>query len=188
MSKITGYARQDEPKWLYIGIALLLLLVCSVLFFGGRTVYRWLGKVRAAQLTAAKEKPAEVKTAKPSVEAKTAAEPAGKAGDVTVERIVFSTGIDESNQPVDDLSELAAADAGTLYCCTRIKCAKAQTVKHVWLRPDGKVAADISLGLGVQTVDTYSYVSLYGAPKGLWRLEVRNSRDEVIARKAFQVN
>lgn len=179
MSKITGYARQDEPTWLYISLALLALGVIAALLYGGSAFYRWAESGSAARLKAAATKPAEIKVAQPAVEIKTG---------VTVERITFTSELDEDNQPTDDLSELAAADTNTLYCSTRIKSDKAQTVRHVWLRPDGKIAADITLHLGTQTVDTYSYISLYGAQKGAWQMQVRNERDEVVAGKTFKIS
>ncbi|MFA5112873.1 MAG: DUF2914 domain-containing protein [Candidatus Margulisiibacteriota bacterium] len=188
MSKITGYARQDEPTWLYISLALLALGVIAALLYGGSAFYRWVESGSAARLKAAETKPAEIKVAQPAVEVKAAVGPAGALGGVTVERITFTSELDEDNQPSDDLSELSTADTNTLYCSTRIKSDKAQAVRHVWLRPDGKIAADITLHLGTQTVDTYSYISLYGAQKGDWQMQVRNERDEVVAGKTFKIS
>jgi hypothetical protein len=188
MSKITGYARQDEPKWLYFAIALLALGAVGLFMISGSALYRWAESGSAARLQAAENKPAELKVPEPAPELKAAIGPAGELGGITVERLTFTSGLDESNQPTDDLSELSLAETNTLYCATRIKSDKAQVVRHVWLRPDGKIAADITLNLGPQTVETYSYISLYGAPKGVWQMEVRNERDEVVARKTFKLS
>jgi len=189
MSKITGYARQDEPKWFYFALALLALGVALLFLFGGSAAYRWAESGSAERLKAAEQKPAEIKVAELAVDVKTAVGPAGELGGVTVERITFTSELNEGSQPTDDLNELATADYSTLYCCTRIRSAKIPlTVKHVWLNPDGKVAADITLHLGGQTVDTYSYISLYGAKRGVWELQVRNERDEVVARKTLTIS
>jgi hypothetical protein len=188
MSKITGYARQDEPKWLYIGLTVLALVVCSLFYFGGKAVYRWIESGSAARLKAEEAKPVEVPIPQPAVELKAAIGPAGKVGGVAVERMTFTSGLDENNQPTDDLSEVSPAETETLYCSTRIKSDSTRTVRHVWLRPDGKIAADITLHLGAQTVDTYSYISISGAAKGKWELQVRGEKDEVIARKTVQLN
>ncbi|MCU0641951.1 MAG: DUF2914 domain-containing protein [Candidatus Margulisbacteria bacterium] len=188
MSKITGYARQDEPKWFYLGLLTMALIICAGLYLGGKLVYCWVESGTAARLQAAEQKPSELKVAAPAPALKAAIGPAGELGGVRVERMTFTSGLGEANQPLDDLSEILAGKLETLYCATRLTSDRAQTVRHVWLRPDGSEAAQIELHLGPQTVNTYSYKNIYGGQRGAWEVQVRNEKDEVIARKSFTLN
>jgi hypothetical protein len=180
MTRLTGYARQEEPKWLYALLVLIVLLIIVLIFWGFSAVYSWL------ESQAGKQPAVSVTTATTLATTKEAAAPivVNNNSGLAVEAITFSSGVSEDNQPVDQLDTVDLQQTGTLYCFTRISSAAIpQKIKHVWLAPDGHIVAEIELTLRNRPAVTYSYVSLYGGKKGRWQFQVRTADGTVVARK-----
>ena len=203
MTIIKGYALRQPPKWPYFlamavvvlgGFAILIGVipaeenkpVPSTAIVGTAEAISTSSQATTSSttVTTATTLPKVTATTQPVVSSVLPA-----AGDVTrVARIVFASRIGDYNQPTDNLTEVAAGQTGTLYCYTKITCPNPpETVHHVWLAPGGKVFFDIPLTLRNQTADTYSYISLSGEQPGIWELQVRNARGEVLAKRAISV-
>ena len=182
MTRLTGYAKKDEPKWFYALVLLLVLVVVLAGLFGFSAFYRWLERQVES---AGQPKPTTTTTTPASASPETAA--VSRSG-ITVEKIVFTSAIDEANQPTDDLLALSPGEVGTLYCYTRISSQQLpQVISHVWVDPGGAEVAEIKLTLTKRQADTYSYISLYGAKSGSWELQVKDASGGMIGRKSFIV-
>lgn len=199
MTRLTGYARQEAPKWLSALIVVIVLLAIVLIFWGFSAVYNWLENkgseepvdtsttITSTTIVSTTVIPVTT-TLRPAKEAAVSLPVKDNSG-LKVEAITFSSGIDEANQPVDQLESVNLKETGTLYCFTRISgAAVPQKIKHVWLAPDGHVVAEIELTLRTRPAVTYSYVSLSGGRRGRWQFQVRTMAGAVVARKDFLAN
>ena len=188
MTRITGYARQNEPKWFHFSVIILAVIVISAALYAFFAVYSWmesesLNKLQAE--TVSTTTIAIIASAESTTTTTTTMLIAANAA-VAVDKIVFSSGISESNQPVDDLSEISLKESRPIYCHTRVNCSVVPTViRHVWINPSGTVAADIELPISRRPADTWSYSSQPGTKPGKWEFQVRTVKDEVVARRGF---
>jgi len=185
MTKITGYARKKEPKWLYWIAAAAAFAVVGSGIFGVYLISRWVEDIGVTKHEMVEIKLPTVSTL-PVAEIKTLPKMTSLSGDVQVERIVFTSEINDKNQPTDDLENISIAENGVIYCYTRINASSPpQVIRHVWVAPDGRVAAEIKLNLSNRTTDTWSYISLYGTRPGKWELQVKDSKDQILAKRGF---
>lgn len=175
MTKIAGYASRSEAKWPYVLVITLILLaaVAVLLAFipeGGEKT-----PVKEAKKSKPISQPA-------TPEAKPVIENAG----IKVEKIVFTSELDDSNQPTDELENISLKENGTVYCYARISSSgDSRSIRHVWINPAGAVVADVKLNVSSRPHDTYSYISLYGAKAGKWELQVRTVDDQIVAQRGF---
>ncbi|MFA4844763.1 MAG: DUF2914 domain-containing protein [Candidatus Margulisiibacteriota bacterium] len=187
MTQFTGYARKPEPRWFNIGLMVLvivaIILVWSLYYAAGQWFEHLTTSAPAAPTTTL-------------LAVKAAAQPADQvgpilaaAGSIKVERLVVASGVDENNQPVDDLVEISLAENSTVYCFSRQATATVpMAFKHVWVGPSGQVAAEINLAMSRSPSNTYSYVNLAGARKGHWEVQVRDGVGNIAGRRGFAVD
>jgi len=200
MVRFTGYVKKEDPKWLSILFYAIVILLAIAIIFGITYLAQWFGTVseRKAELaetstttsttimTTTISIPTTTVTVSILKGAGTLEELAAKA-DVSVEKIVLTSKI-ESNLPTDNLENISTTEHGTVYCYTRINCSVIpQAIKHVWVDPSGSTFAEIKLNITRNTVDTWSYVSLYGSETGNWQVQVRKINDELITKRDFTV-
>jgi hypothetical protein len=184
MTKITGYVRQREPKWLYISMIILAVVIISAALFAFSAVYSWLENESMKKLQAETMRTTST-TIAASMETTTTRLIAVNAA-VAVEKIIFSSGTNEKNQATDDLAEIPLKESGMVYGHTRVNCSAVPAViRHVWINPSGYVAADIKLTISRRPADTWSYISLLGTKPGKWEFQVRTVNDEVAAKRGF---
>ncbi len=88
--------------------------------------------------------------------------------------------------PVDRV-EVYPAQAGKLYCFTRIEGAVAETsVDHVWLY-QGREMARVTLPVRAATWRTYSSKNILPEWKGDWEVQVVDAEGTMIASVPFRV-
>ena len=185
MPKITGYARRPESRWpLIAGILLSLFLLIIVIILLSPTEKSLQESTEPKpQLKEEKQKAQTVITGEVEI---MATGEAATSSDIKVEKIQFTSEIDESNQPVDELSRVSLKEHNTVYGYTKILSGTVpQAIKHVWLDPSGKVFASIDLNITGKVQDTWSYISLSGARTGRWELQVKKINGEIIAKANF---
>lgn len=104
---------------------------------------------------------------------------------IKVDNIAVCTAV-ENRQPVGTDS-VFSADAGKLYCFTKLTSQKDITeISHVWLY-DGKKMAKIDLPVKAKTWRTWSAKTILPAWKGNWRVDVQNSKGDVISSLTFRI-
>ena len=189
MVRFAGYARKKEPKWPYVMITLAVLLVVIIVIFIASAVTSWLeseinkpvtttttsttnttvsSSTTSTTLAAAKIttttttiKPAPQKTGNISAPAVVAAAASSTTG-IKIERIVVASAMN-GNLPADDLSKLSAGEFSQVYCYISLTNAGAsQPIKHVWIAPSGRVAAEIDLTARSGASATWSYINITG--------------------------
>ena len=200
MSKIIGYTSKKDPKWLYIVLSLLGIIILFTLIFIITLARDWIeSEVNKRSLAATTTKTLSVSTTTTVVKvviptttlAVKKSEPVqteeNEAG-ITVEKIVFASDID-GNLPADNLDQVSAAEQGKIYCYTRVNSQTLpQVIHHVWIDPDGQSFADIELDLSHNPADTWSYISLAGEKTGDWELQVQTTDGTVLAKRNFKVS
>lgn len=181
MTKITGYARQKEPKWFYTLLISAVLLVIVIGIIAVAAIYSWMENESVRRIQTETTRPAVTTT----ILSREAEKPILTVGNVpvTVEKIIFTSGIDEQNHPVDDLAEVSLKENGMVYCYTRINSMVVpQEIRHVWINPSGAVAADIKLNISRRPADTWSYISLMGTKPGKWEFQIKTADGKVIGK------
>ena len=185
MTRIYGYAKQKEPKWINFLLWAAIIVGVVIAIFVVAVIANWMEGVG--------QKWPEVKELKiPAVaviitlEARKTEVMTGESGDILVEKIVVTSKVDESNLPTDALDNFPLKDHPTVNCYTRINSPVIPTtIRHVWVDPAGAVLADIKLNIVNRPADTWSYKTLYGTKPGRWEVQVRKENDEIIARREF---
>ncbi|MBN3032858.1 MAG: DUF2914 domain-containing protein [Candidatus Saganbacteria bacterium] len=200
MVRFAGYARKRQPKWPYALIAVTILLSLIVIIFIASAVTGWLESeinkpvvttttttTTTTTVSSTTTTTAAAATTSTTVTSPTAQAAPGGAGGASVSRIVVASGLGDDRLPVDDLTEASASGHPTLYCYIRYRCdSPPQTVRHVWLAPGGKTAAEIELTLKNQSGATWSYIDIAGLPVGEWAVEARAADGTVLARRPFK--
>lgn len=198
MVRFTGYAKKREPKWPYALIALIVVLIALVVLYIASAITSWLeneiNKPPAAATSSTSTSTSSSTTVsvtsttlaeEPVEEASVVPDEEGSGG-IRLDQIVISSGVDESNQPVDDLPQISVNEYANVYCFTRLTCdAPPQTIRHVWLAPGGRVAAEIELTLRNRNAATWSYINIAGMKTGQWEVRVEKSDGTIIGRKSF---
>ncbi len=104
------------------------------------------------------------------------------AGKITVEEMVFATGVD-ARMPVGVAGEFDAATS-RVVCWTKIAAQSPPvTVRHVWHR-EGKRLLEVPLTVNYPAG---RYWSIKNVTSGEWRVDVVNEAGEVLGSKAFVV-
>jgi len=112
------------------------------------------------------------------------ASPVPAVGNIAVEKIIFTKGVTEDNQPTDNIVEIPKFRTPRLYCYTQVNAEVIpQVIYHAWIAPDGKQIADIGLTVKSQPAHTWSYIDLAGQKSGSWKVEIRDSSGNVLATK-----
>jgi hypothetical protein len=79
------------------------------------------------------------------------------------------------------------ADTGRLYCLSRIgNIARSTQVRHKWYR-EGEERFRISLPVRPPSWHTYSMVHISGADIGRWRVEISDSRGNILKTLFFEI-
>lgn len=181
----TGYAKRPQPRWPYILIAtvvFLLLLTGFIIFISSEsTVPKVETTTTTTTTTSITTSITTLTTLTPTLTVES------QTREIWVERIGITSGVDNRNQPVDNLSKVSSKEGGLVYCYTRIHCSPPQVVRHVWFDPDGREFAEIRLNISTSSQDTWSYVSLYGARTGKWQVQVKTEKNEIVAKRDFIV-
>ncbi len=104
---------------------------------------------------------------------------------IEVENMAVCTSV-ENRQPVGTDS-VFKADAGKLYCFTKLKSeTDSLEISHVWFYQD-KQMAKINLPVKAKTWRTWSAKTIMPAWKGNWRVEVQDSKGNIISSKSFRL-
>lgn len=181
MVKIAGYARQKEPKWFYTLLISAVLFVIVIGVIAVAAIYSWMENESVRRIQAETTRPAVTTT----ILSREAEKPAliVRSFPITVEKIVFTSEINEHNQPVDDLASVSLKEKGMVYCYTRVNSRVVpQEIRHVWINPSGAVAADIKLNISRRRADTWSYISLLGTKPGRWELQIKTADGKVVGK------
>ena len=196
MVRFAGYAKKEDPKWVslvvYAGIFILVLAV----LFGLSLLGQWTGN-----LLERKNEPTTSSSSTSSTAAisstTTIAAPAASITPITTTTLSISTTIAPKKSLKDVISkggvtveriEVSSQTAGRIYCYTDLTSSTVpQTVKHVWLRPDGSVYADIELTVSKAAANTWSYITLTNTVPGTWQVQVRDAGNNVIGERSFEI-
>jgi hypothetical protein len=102
--------------------------------------------------------------------------------DLTVEKIVVATGV-EDREPVGEATEFDAS-VGRVYCWTKVLAHEVpDEIRHVWFL-DGEQVAEVSLQIRFPSTRTWSYKTITA---GKWKVEVVDSGGTVISSTEFTV-
>lgn len=102
--------------------------------------------------------------------------------DLTVEKIVVATGV-EDREPVGEASEFDAS-VGRVYCWTKVLAHEVpDEIRHVWLL-EGEKVAEVPLQIKFPSTRTWSYKTITA---GNWKVEVMDSGGTVISSIEFTV-
>jgi len=186
VTRIVGYTRKKEPRWFSVLLTAGIVVFIVVVFLAVTFSINWtteLVKMRKTATTTTKAIPTTV--AAPLVVKVQAEEKVVSGGEVKVEKIVFSSGI-TGNLPVDNLEKLSSG--GRIYCYSRLVAAEVpRTIYHVWVGPEGDVAAEIKLTISRIPSDLWSYINLGGFSPGEWEMRIKDESGALLARKTFTV-
>jgi hypothetical protein len=188
MVRFAGYARKREPKWPYAASAFIILMIVALVLFIFSLTTQWLeSEVNKPVTTISTTTSTSVPTTTvPQTTTTTSLAPGKNKNDIKVGQIVVTSGVDDSNLPVDDLSKVSVNELSTLYCFSKIfNDGEAQAIKHVWVGPSGQVAAEIELTARNGASSTWSYINLSGARTGAWQVRVETKDGTVLAKKVF---
>ena len=192
MTRLVGYTRKKEPRWFSVlltgGIVILIVLVFLAVTFS----INWTTALVKSGKTAARNRTVTTKAAATTVAPALAevVQPVDEkvsvgGGEIKVEKIVLSSGI-TGNLPVDNLEKLSGG--GRVYCYSRILTARIpRTIYHVWVGPEGKIAAEIKLTISRIPSDLWSYINLGGFSPGAWELQIKDEGGGLLGRKTFTV-
>jgi hypothetical protein len=199
MVRFAGYARKKEPKWPYVGKAFIILMGAAAALFIFSALAQWLeAEANKPVAVTTTTTTSTTSTTVPAVPTTTlarlttttvpaAAAPASASG-IKISQIVIASGLDNANQPVDDLSKVPVDEAGRLYCYTRLSNeGNSQPIRHVWVGPGGRVAAEIELTARSGSSATWSYINITGQRAGQWQVRVEAKDGTVLARRAFGI-
>lgn len=104
---------------------------------------------------------------------------------IKVRNIAICTSV-ENRQPIGTDS-VFKADVGKLYCFTQITSqADTSEISHVWYYKN-KVMAKINLPVKAKTWHTWSAKTIIPAWKGNWRVEIQDSKGNVISGLSFRL-
>ena len=107
------------------------------------------------------------------------------AADLSVDQMVFCTGV-EDREPVGADTAFAAS-VGQVYCYTQISGAEDETtVSHVWSL-NGEEKASVELTVRGKTWRTWSSKRIPVEWDGTWRVEVKSADGNVLMSKEFVV-
>ena len=205
MVRFAGYAKKKEPKWPYVAIALTVLLAVIIVIFIASAVTSWLeseiNKPVVATTTTATTVPssttstilpaAKVATTTTTSTTSPASQKTGNipapavaaATGIKIERIVIASAMN-GNLPADDLAKISAS--GAIYCYTKMtNTGQSRPIKHVWIGPSGKVAAEVDLTARGGASATWSYIDVKGIGTGQWQVRVETKDGTILAEKAF---
>jgi len=187
MTIFVGYAKQAKSGWPYIltGVVIFfLLLIGLVLWVSFLSTPPKLETVSTSSTTFT----STTSSSLPSFEG-TSSTLRKEGKEVVVEKIIIASALDKNNLPIDQLASISLEKIQTVYCYTRVGSSSLpQVIKHVWIDPEGKTFAEISLNLLRSPQDTWSYVSLLGTKKGRWEVQVRTEAGKELAKASFYVD
>jgi hypothetical protein len=107
---------------------------------------------------------------------------AGEVNSLTVDSIVFSTGV-ESKQPVGIGAEFEPS-LGKVYCWTKISARPVPTgIKYVWYKNDRKVF-EFPLSIKYPSCRVWSNKNI---SSGQWKVEIQNDDGVVLTTANFSV-
>lgn len=181
MNKIIGYKRKERNFWPYVILAFVVLFILSIAFMRTATVEEGESTPTSTTLGTSTTTLAPISTTSttqlPQKKEKTSSA-------IEVEQITLTSGLNAQKAPVDDLAEVSKDATGVLYCYIKINCPVVpQAIRHVWVDPQGKVAADVKLFISNQPAYTWSYISLYDKEPGKWEVQVVTPENVILARR-----
>lgn len=192
MARFAGYAKQKEPKWFRALVVILISTVCLIIIFGFTYVMsRMETESERKSQSQAKPSTTSTSTTTTTTVAITTTVPAANEisnEELSIEKIAFTSSINEGNKPADELESVSINEAGKIYCYTRVNSSTVpQSIHHVWVDPDGAVIADIKLNISNRPADTWSYISLYGINPGKLQVQVKTAQGKILAKRDLLV-
>ncbi len=109
---------------------------------------------------------------------------AALAGAGEVSRAQFTSAID-AREPVDDLTEAAAASTNKVYFFTELRDLEGQTVTHRWTY-NGNTMAEVSFTPGSARWRVWSSKELLPDWTGTWTVAVVDAGGTVLTEKSFE--
>ncbi len=206
MKPFVGYTRRPEPKWPYLIIFAVFICVVFVLVIIGNLLvsfrYAEPEKKVATTIKPSSTTSTFVSSVTSSSNAKTITtsstlqnvsttldiEKKPVISAVKVEKIFFTSKVDNSNQARASVDKVSLGSISRLYCYTKIISNPPQTIHHVWLRPDGRVAGKVTLYITNNPAYTWSYIGLGEPQFGFYKVQVTDNAGNVLAEKSLQVS
>ncbi|MEO2282165.1 DUF2914 domain-containing protein [Pseudoalteromonas pernae] len=104
-----------------------------------------------------------------------------------VSRAVLTTNI-EDREPVSSLGrEVSMGDFdGQLVFFTELRGLQGQKVHHIWYY-EGQALANVELGVHTARYRTFSSKNIMPSQTGLWRVELRDSNNKLLATREFRL-
>ena len=93
-----------------------------------------------------------------------------------------------NREPVGGLSDIRARPPGgplAVFAFSDVRGLAGETLRYRWIRAD-KVAAEVKVRVGSNRWRSYSSKFINGTMRGPWRVELRNSADDLLARADFE--
>jgi hypothetical protein len=93
-----------------------------------------------------------------------------------------------NREPVGGLSDIRARPPGgplAVFAFSDVRGLVGETLRYRWIRAD-KVAAEVKVRVGSNRWRSYSSKFISGTMRGSWRVELRNSADDLLARADFK--
>jgi len=104
------------------------------------------------------------------------------AGEVA--RAQFTSGVD-AREPVDELTEAAAANTNKVYFFTELRGLEGQAVTHRWTH-NGNTLAEVSFTPGSARWRVWSSKELLPGWTGTWTVSVVDASGNVLTEKSFE--
>ena len=181
MVRITGYAKRPEPKWPYV----VLFIAGLFIFFAIISLVAFVGNLLQKSGSTVVEKKVEVIELMPNAQEP----PSPLVSGLSVEAVVFTSEINEQNQPANEIKEISQSQHQRVYCYTRIESAVVpEAVRHVWIDPEGKILAEISIDVLNQPGNVWSYISLADKKVGSWTVEIRSNEGQWLASRRLTIS
>lgn len=195
MAHIVGYTRKKWPKWPYVVFVLFVLFVILVLFLFTLSKSAEKKTVPTTTTTTTTTTMVMPTTTSSTTIPKSTLIPWFKNREepeeeeeakIRVEKIIFTSGIDEFNRNIDSFKEIPVERAERVFCYTVVNSSDVPAViRHVWFAPNDSLVADIKLDIFNINANTWSYINLSGAPAGEWKVVIKTAEGRKIGENKF---
>ena len=196
MVQFTGYTKRPEPKWPYIAI----IIVAILLLFALSSFIGWFNST-LSKIKVEADKKAVLATFEAKAIEKEPSTAEVKSGtiklqtpitstnpEITLEVMVFATSMNDYNQPNNDVSTFSKSSGSRLYCYTRISALnRPQTMRHVWIDPNGNETANIKMDIVNRPSNIWSYINPYEKKPGTWTVQIKTLNGAIIGEKKIKI-
>ena len=186
MVEFLGYKKKPDPKWPYLLIPVLIILILFVL----SSLFGWLSQnvvsptIKNIKSAFTAQKPVNSNLSTTEVVANIAEQGTIKeVNGITIEVEVFTSSI-SGNTPTDSISSISTNNSSRLYFYNKISSSiLPTTLKHVWINPSEKIVASIPIDLKRSPANIWSYLTLVEKELGEWTVQIQTVDGTVISEK-----